>query len=311
MARYPFMTYVNEHMGRMKEMYQPITWETMMRRYIRMNKDVNRLHSEEKISTTSPKNMTVDDVRAYLSYRRSLNYSSKEYSHDESALKSLFKSVKNVAFEECMILYPLLKARKKSTRLPPLEDSTYQKILEISKNIEPHDFKRTRAYCLVLLCANIGTRTKEIHLSNVNDIDTKEWMFDIIHVKGEHTYGEQRSVPIHPEARPILESYLSLRENWLIANSMRSDALFPSSSSEDGRLTQNSLNRIKGIVESDIGEKFDFRKLRRTYGQQLIDSDVDIESVSVMMGHATTRTTELSYARKRNSAAIAKVKSTW
>ena len=71
---------------------------------------------------------------------------------------------------------------------------------------------------------------------------------------------------------------------------MRSDALFPSNSSDDGYLTQNSLRRIKGVVETDVGVKFDFRKLRRTYGQQLVDADVDIETVSVMMGHSTMRT---------------------
>ncbi len=42
----------------------------------------------------------------------------------------------------------------------------------------------------------------------------------------------------------------------------------------------------------------------RTFGQRYLDSDVDIESVSVLMGHASTKTTEGFYSRKRLNKAI-------
>ena len=311
MAKYPFMTYVNDHMRRMKGACAETTWNNLFRRYRRMNKDIKKLHDEKKISTNSPKKMTVDDVHAYLMYRRSLNLSSKENSHDESALKKLFKFVRNKAFDECLLDYPILKVRKKNVRLPSMDDKTYRKILEISKTLEPNDYRRHRAYCLVLLCARSGARTKEIQFAEIHDLDTKDWTFDIIHVKGEDTYGEPRNVPINPEIRHIIESYLRLREERLIAESGKSTALFPSNQSEDGFLAANTLRKIKSIVEVDIGEKFDFRKLRRTFGQQLVDANVDIESVSVAMGHSTTKTTEMSYARRRSEAANAKIKSCW
>jgi Site-specific recombinase XerD len=311
MARYPFMTYVNDLMTRMKDVYADITWDTVMRRYRRINKDILKLHQEGKISTTSPVLMTVDDVRAYLTYRYSLKYSGKEYSHDQSAMKKLFEFSKNIAFENCLMLYPALKARKNSKRLPPMEDDLYKKILGNASKLRPNDFLHHRAYCLVLLCARTGCRTKEIRLIEMKDLDTEEWELNIAHVKGEDSYGEPRSVPIKPEVRPIIESYLLLRKNWLIANSMESDALFPSKITDDGFLTTNSLRKIKGLVEKETDAKFDFRTLRRTYGQQLIDSGVDIESVSVSMGHATTKTTEGFYARKRNSKANDRIRQSW
>jgi len=254
MAKYPFMTYVNDFMRRNKGAYAETTWSNLMRRYKRMNKDIKRLHEEKKISTNSPKKMTVNDVHTYLMYRKSLNLSSKENSHDESAMKKLFKFVKNKAFDECLIDYPILKVRKKHVRLPAMDDSTYRKIVEISKNIDPNDFARNRAYCLVLLCLKSGARTKELRLAELGDLDTKDWMFDIIHVKGEDTYGEPRSVPINPEIRHIIESYLPLREKRLIENSVKSNALFPSNQSEDGFLSANTLRKIKSIAEADIGE---------------------------------------------------------
>ena len=311
MAKYPFMTYVNDFMKRMKGVYADVTWDTTMRRYKRINKDILALHREKKISTTSPNLMTVDDVRAYLMYRHSLNFSGKEYAHDQSAMKNLFKFTKNIAFEECLMHYPGLKAKKKHVRLPPLDDKVYRQILTNALKLRPSDFAGHRAYCLVLLCARTGTRTKEIRLAELRDLNLDKWELDIINVKGQDSYAEPREVDIHPEIRPVIESYLLLRKNWLISHSMESNALFPSNSSEDGFLTSNSLRRIKGHVETDIGQKFDFRTLRRTFGQRLSDDDVDIESISVLMGHKTTKTTELNYARKRISKANARMRETW
>ena len=56
----------------------------------------------------------------------------------------------------------------------------------------------------------------------------------------------------------------------------------------------------------DLNVKFDLRMCRRTFGQRYLDSDVDIESVSVLMGHASTKTTEGFYSRKRLNKAIDK-----
>ena len=94
-------------------------------------------------------------------------------------------------------------------------------------------------------------------------------------------------------------------------NSLDSPALFPSKSSDDGFLSGNSLRVIKHVVEEDLGIRFDLRMCRRTFGQRYLDSDVDIESVSVLMGHASTKTTEGFYSRKRLNKAIDNARNSW
>ncbi|WP_400249688.1 hypothetical protein [Methanomethylophilus alvi] len=49
----------------------------------------------------------------------------------------------------------------------------------------------------------------------------------------------------------------------------------------------------------------------RTFGQRYLDSDVDIESVSVLMGHASTKTTEGFYSRKRLNKATDNARNSW
>ena len=140
----------------------------------------------------------------------------------------------------------------------------YELILAKSKELDPMDFKRVRAYAFVLMCINTGTRNKEIRFAEVGDLDTRFWTFDIIHVKGEASYGLPRRVPIPPEVRPIITNWLLLRQKWLADNSLDSPALFPSKSSDDGFLSGNSLRVIKHVVEEDLGIKFDLRQCRRT-----------------------------------------------
>ena len=111
--------------------------------------------------------------------------------------------------------------------------------------------------------------------------------------------------------RPIITNWLLLRQKWLADNSLDSPALFPSKSSDDGFLSSNSLRVIKHVVEEDLGIKFDLRQCRKTFGQRYRDSDLDKESVSVLMGHASTKTTESFYSRKKLTKAVESAKRTW
>ena len=204
-----------------------------------------------------------------------------------------------------------MSGNEATRRKQAMQDDMYQLILDKSRELDPLDFKRVRAYAFVLMCINTGTRNKEIRFAVVDDLDTRFWTFDIIHVKGEASYGLPRRVPIPPEVRPIITNWLLLRQKWLADNSLDSPALFPSKSSEDGLLSGNSLRVIKHVVEEDLGIKFDLRQCRRTFGQRYLDKDLDIESVSVLMGHASTKTTEGFYSRKRLDRAIENAIGTW
>lgn len=64
-------------------------------------------------------------------------------------------------------------------------------------------------------------------------------------------------------------------------------------------------------MEEDLNIKFDLRKCRRTFGQRYLDRGLDIESTSVLMGHASTKTTEGFYSRRRMVHTIDKAKETW
>ena len=64
-------------------------------------------------------------------------------------------------------------------------------------------------------------------------------------------------------------------------------------------------------MEDDIGVEFELRQCRRTFGQRNLDRGLDIESASVLMGHATTNTTERFYSRMKLEKAQKNLKQVW
>jgi len=162
----------------------------------------------------------------------------------------------------------------------------------------PDDWSHIRAYALVALCISTGVRPVEVRYADVNDLFTDTWDLDIRRPKGFETYGEPRTVPIPPYAKSILTRYLKARISFLKEHSdIHTMALFPSYQSDDGYMSYNGLRLVRLLVEKEIGVKFDFRTCRRTCGQYLADR-LEIEDVSVNLGHSSTRTTERYYGRR-------------
>ncbi len=311
MGKHPFGEYASKYMDSVKGMYAEETWKTRDRRYRRMEQKVIHLKNERLISTMSPKSMTVEDVRVYILHAME-TLSPADMVHEVNALRNLLLFTDNSAVDICLNHYPKLKPTMRGNRRKAsMQDDVYDLILQRSREIDPRDFRLVRAYALVLLCINVGTRNKEIRLANVEDLDTVSWTFDIVHVKGEDSYGQPRQVPVHPDIRPVVQNYLLLRNLWVVDKNVKSNALFPSKDSKDGYLSGNSIRKIKDVVEDDLGINFDLRLCRRTFGQRYLDKNLDIESVSVLMGHSTTRTTESFYSRKKLDHAMKKAMDTW
>ncbi len=275
-----------------------------------MEQKLIMLKKEKKISTLSPKSMTEEDVRAYLLYAKTL-VSPNDMVHEANALNKILLFANNHVMSTCFNHNPGLKPKTKNVRKKSMSEETYQAILKGAQETDPTDFKMIRAYTLVLMCINLGTRNKEIRLADIDDLDTDNWNFDIVHVKGEATYGLEREVPVPPEIRDLLLTYILGRKKWCMDNSCHSTAFFPSADSDDGFCSGNTLRRWKKMVEEKLGIKFDLRECRRTFGQRYLDRDLDIESVSVLMGHASTKTTEGYYSRKKLNMAMEKARDVW
>jgi len=309
------MEFVDQFMSAWSGIYKDNSWDVIYRRYRRQARDVNRMRAENLISSSSPQRMTVEDIRVFLTYRNSLGNKKSELSSEISAMKNLFDFCGNMAVSTCLKKYPLLNVRDRKSRLSSLTEDQFLTILK-KADACPDDWKHVRSYALVCLAIFTGARPGEIRLAAIDDLDFRSMEFIVMHPKGEGSYGDIRSIPIPPVITSILERYTVLRSS----KHLKTDALFPSVQTEDGYLSSNGIRVLKQLVEEECGFKFSLQTCRRTFGQQYLDGfeknsivngGLDIETVSSLMGHATTKTTEGYYCRIKNARAVERAKKVW
>lgn len=312
-GRYPFATWVNKYLQAMVGSLAQSTLENRRRLYKRMFRELRDMEDRGLIGTTNPLKLSVDDIGTIVTYYKTRGWKTTSVELEFTALNNLLLYVGNPAFVAFKIKNPSMFPSVVRPRYPSAERAFFEAILEKAQSIEDCDWKRMRAYALVLFAFATGARNKEMRLATAADLRLDEGIFHAEHVKGEGKWGEPRDIPIRPEVTDFLGRYLLLRAKMLKANGYRSEALFPplSDESSEGFLSSNSMRRIKTIVEKEMGRSFDFRTCRRSYGQYLLDENNSIETVSVTMGHKTSVTTECYYARRKQAAAIAEARRNW
>ncbi len=311
MARYPFKENVATLMEQRRGSITDVSWKSLERRYRRIERDLIMLHQKGEVSSLAPSKMSESDVKALITYRKGLGVGASDIIHDISALDQLLQSQNNTAVRTCLGKNPALRPTKRNARLPPLSDDTYGRILDGWSGIDHGDFHQVRAFAMVLLYIGTGARNKELRLADLSDLDTGNWLIHFRHVKGEDSYGDPRHVPVPAEIRGVVTIYLERRDAWLRAHGAVSDALFFAMDGRYSHLSSNSVRKIKQRVERAIGEEFELRDCRRAFGQIYLNKGLEIEKVSVLMGHATTKTTETYYCRNCSIEAANRAKELW
>lgn len=315
MGRYPFMTVANEYLGVLEGAMADSTHAEMDRRLRRMHKDFQTLQQVGKIETTNPHKMIDMDVLAYIALLRSRGMRDSGIDHNVDALAGLLRYIGNAAVDRAKIRFPQHFPKSHARRLDPISDEDRAKIIEAASAVPTHDWRRMEAYGMTVLGICSGLRPKELRLSAVQDLDLDRGVMHTDEVKGSQRYGDPRDTAIHPDGIPFLRRYLRARAKMLMSEYLISDLLFPSiqnlQKGRDGVFSQNGTTDLRKIVMEETGVQYDLRACRRTWGQVAIDSDVPVDAVSRMMGHASTKTTETFYARKKNDAAIAEAQQAW
>jgi len=310
MGRYPFLAYANRYLETVAPMYAEATVKELGRRYRRMAMIFAELSSSGRTDTDNPIKMGEKEILAYIERLKADGVKESGLAHNLSALGSLLLDVNNTSLERVRKRYPSLMPKRRNKRQAPIESDVVGHILKASQNVK--EWRTLEAYAVVVTALSTGLRPKELRLSTVMDLDTKRWVLNVKHVKGESTYGEQRDVPIRVEGQRLIERYINARAEIVKERCPGNEALFPAADDHgDGYFAPNSIARLKTLVERDIGSKFELRACRRTFGQTCIDEGLPIESVSLLLGHSTTKTTETYYCRKRQDAAIKEAQSLW
>ena len=297
MGRYPLRTAIGEWMNATKDYYSPRTCEsrtfilrTLERLYAKAKKNNPELKNE-------PRNWGEHEVNALLMEMRMTKLSHNSQVHYIAVLRGLLRFLGNGVLDRMSAKYPMLFPRQEFERKPSLSESDLEKILRTAESIGGW-----RGECIRFAFstyAYTGLRLSELTQACREDLDTTSWTFRVSHPKGDRSYGLHRVVPIPEPIRPKVQRFLKVREQVLASNGLlETNPLIFAEDTPGKRVVKATIQRWKTEVSRASGVRFTVHSLRRTYGQNLLNRGVQMPTVSLMLGHSSTVTTERHYCRK-------------
>lgn len=130
---------------------------------------------------------------------------------------------------------------------------------------------------ILSLIYSAGLRISEAINLKIEDVDSDRMLFHIRNAKGR----KDRFVPISPKILQLLRDYfIKERPSLYLFNG------------QGGKL-RYSATSIRKIMKRCISETHKVHELRHSFATHLIEQDVALPKVSKLLGHRSTRTTEI------------------
>jgi integrase/recombinase XerC len=223
-------------------------------------------------------------IRAWLASLLDNDNTSRTVNRKLSSLRSFYKYlVKNGA----VTVNPLAKvvAPKMSKKLPVfLNTSETDRMLDVIKY--PEGFIGLRDLIVIELFYFTGVRVSELAGLIVQNVNIKS---STIKVMGKGS--KERIIPMHPELKPLLEKYLSHKEELFPSNLIPYLIVSNSGGKPYTQLLYRIVNKYMSMVTSL--EKKSPHVLRHSFATHLLNEGADINAIKELLGHANLSATQV------------------
>lgn len=223
-----------------------------------------------------------EEIRDYLFFlREELSYSYSAQNIVVSAVKRFFLSLTEREFNN----YQLPRPKKLKSLPKVLTREEVQVLLR-----QPMYIKHR---CLLYMLYSTGIRCGELVNLKVEDIDFKGNLVVIKKGKGR----KDRIVSLSEKMKTLLLAYLRKVH----------PSVFLFEGQNGYRYSTGSVQKVvkKAVQKAGIDKRVTPHMLRHSYATHLHDSGVDIRHIQKLLGHSSTKTTEIyTYVSKRDIKAI-------
>jgi integrase/recombinase XerC len=228
--------------------------------------------------------LTYLDIRSFLAFLKTREYSKSTISRKLACLRSFFKYLvrENVLSQNPAAT---IATPKKEKRLPSfMNPDEITKILEApAKNC--WEEKRDKAILEILYSS--GLRVSELAGLNHDDLD---FFGGLVRVRGKGK--KERIVPVGQMAMNGLRAYLDTKPPKEIPNAIKKPLFISRIAS---RLTDRSVRRmiLKYAKRAGLGKEISPHTFRHSFATHMLDRGADLRSVQELLGHANLSTTQI------------------
>jgi len=309
LGRYPFLAELEVYLKDVRHAYADSTYTEMKRKLPYIDWVFRELKSKGFVSTTNPRKVGQLEINAFVSWMKAKDGLRSEPLGSGSQKKLLqylnnfLTYVDNGIIKRMVAKKQLTLPREPSTPQDSFEEEEKAALTIMLEEASSDSLNALGVFGHAMFCGYAGTRLKEIRLADKADYSSNSRELTIRHPKGEGAWADQRTARICGPGKQFVADFMDFRERELRRRSIRDRSDLPLVprfvDSGVARWPDSVLHNVKCEVERDLRLRFDFRKLRRSYGQNLLDKGVSIESVSKAMGHANVATTQRYYVRMK------------
>lgn len=228
--------------------------------------------------------LTYLDIRAFLAFLKTGEFSKSSISRKLACLRSFFKYL---ARENILTQNPAagIATPKKEKKLPSfMNPDEITKLLEApSKNC--WEEKRDKAILEMLYSS--GLRVSELAGLNHDDLD---FFGGLVRVRGKGK--KERIVPVGQTALNSLRAYLDMKAPKEVANALKKPLFI---SRVGSRLSDRSVRRmiLKYVKRTGLGKEISPHTFRHSFATHMLDRGADLRSVQELLGHANLSTTQI------------------
>lgn len=221
--------------------------------------------------------LTVQDIRTYLHYLVDEGSSNSYINQAINSIKFYFEVVMGMPHA----YYDVERPRKEKKLPVVLSKEEVQMMLSLTKNIKHK--------CIIGLLYSSGMRRSELLQLKLNAIDSSRMMIHIKDAKGNKDRYTLLSKTLLKDLRIYFKTYRP--ENYLFESSTRQ----PYSGSSVGIVVRKAGKRAK------IAKRVTAHVLRHSFATHLLEAGTDIRYIQMLLGHNSTRTTEIYTHIARNN----------
>lgn len=234
----------------------------------------------------APQDITLDDVRSYLTSLKRKNLSVNSISRKVSAIKGFHKFLvteriipKNVVSH--------LKGPKKQKKLPTV--LSISEVTQLIESIVGDDPISIRDRAMIELAYASGLRVGELISLKLSDLHLT---MNTIKVYGKGS--KERLVPIGEEAVSAIKRYLTDARIYFNKNKPEyRDLLFLSQNGQG--INRQVFNKIlkQRAKEAGITKTLSSHTLRHSFATHLLEKGLNLRYIQDLLGHADISTTEI------------------
>lgn len=232
-----------------------------------------------------PREITMQHLRAYISYLHECQYARSTIARRLACLRSFFRYCCREGLAEHNPA-KALRTPRAGRKLPHfLTTEQIGRLLEAPPANRP-DGLRDRAMLESMYSA--GLRVSELVGLDVSDWDRDANIFRVLG-KGK----KERIAPVGSYAAKALDRWLDVRKPAAGAKESERSALFLNRFGK--RLTDRSVRRMidKYLLETGLDKVTSPHTLRHSFATHLLDGGADLRSVQELLGHESLTTTQI------------------